>query len=297
MTYQAQFPDQMLGIQVGRKVKSLRRDHALTRKQLAERANISERYIGQLENGQANVSLNVLNRIVAELGVQITNVLPGGGNGVVHEPLRRLLSVMDAQAQERAFDLLSAEFGSAPRPRKGIALIGMRGAGKSTLGHGLSGLSGIPFKRLSGMITDEAGMTMAELIELGGANGFRRLERKVLERLVGEPDRVILETSGGIVANRETYDYMRSHFTTVWVKATPEEHMQRVIDQNDLRPISGRSSAMSDLKSLLLERQRAYAKADFVLDTSGRAEKDCLGELAEIAGETLSANRSIPVSS
>ena len=133
MTYQAQFPDQMLGIQVGRKVKSLRRAHAFTRKQLAERANISERYIGQLENGQANVSLNVLNRIVSELGVQITNVLPGGGHGVSHEPLCHLLSALDTDAQEKAFDLLSAEFGFAPRPRKGIALVGMRGAGKSTL--------------------------------------------------------------------------------------------------------------------------------------------------------------------
>jgi XRE family aerobic/anaerobic benzoate catabolism transcriptional regulator len=285
----AQNPGQMLGIQVGRKVKTLRRDRALTRKQLAERASISERYIGQLENGQANVSLNVLDRIVVELSARITDVLPGASKEISHDPLRRLLEELDGEELEKAFKLLSSNFGVKPHPRKGIALVGLRGAGKTTLGRELSGVSGIPFKRLTGMIADEAGMTMAELIELGGTNGLRRLEREVLNGLVEEPGPVILETSGGIVANRETYDHMRAHFVTVWVKAAPEEHMQRVIDQNDLRPISGRSSAMLDLKSLLLEREGAYAEADFVLDTSGRGKKDCLGELVEIAGEMLTA--------
>jgi XRE family aerobic/anaerobic benzoate catabolism transcriptional regulator len=285
----AQNPGQMLGIQVGRKVKTLRRDRALTRKQLAERASISERYIGQLENGQANVSLNVLDRIVVELSARITDVLPGASNKISHDPLRRLLEELDGEELEKAFKLLSSNFDVNRHPRKRIALVGLRGAGKTTLGRELSGVSGIPFKRLTGMIADEAGMTMAELIELGGTNGLRRLEREVLNRLVEEPGPVILETSGGIVANRETYDHMRAHFVTVWVKAAPEEHMQRVIDQNDLRPISGRSSAMLDLKTLLLEREGAYAEADFVLDTSGRGKKDCLGELVEIAGEMLTA--------
>ncbi|MGI9482760.1 MAG: shikimate kinase [Hyphomicrobiales bacterium] len=283
----AHFPDRMLGMQVGRKVKCLRQENALTRKQLAEKTTVSERYIGQLENGQANVSLNVLSRIVGELGVPITNVLPGGNGASAHEPLNRLIGTLNAEERERAFNILSNHFSKAEKTPIGIALVGLRGAGKSTLGQGLSNLSSVPFCRLTALATNDAGMTLAELMELVGQNGFRRLEFEALKKLIDETEIVILETSGGVVADEETYDLVRQHFTTVWVKASAEEHMQRVIDQNDLRPMSGRSSAMSDLKALLAEREGAYSKADHVLDTTGRSERDCLGELAEIAGEVF----------
>ena len=159
----------------------------------------------------------------------------------------------------------------------------MRGAGKTSLGSGLSDLSGIPFVRLTQEIAQHNNMTVGELIELRGINGFRRLERETLEKITSQPGKVILETSGGFVGNTESFAFLKEHFTTIWIKAGPEEHMQRVIDQNDLRPMAGRSSAMSDLKTLLAEREPGYRQADHVLDTSGRPERDCLGELTELA--------------
>ena len=288
MSSQIQFSDKMLGMHVGQKVKSLRRKLSITRRQLAEKSSISERYIGQLENGQANVSLNVLNRIVVELGAQITDVLPEVEHKLAHKPLSRLLGSLERDQLEQVYQTVSKTFTSPKLPSKGIALVGMRGAGKSSLGSKLSKLCDIKFVRLTHVIAENAGMTVGELIELRGEKGFRRIEREVLEDLVAAPGRIILETSGGLVGSPESYALVREHFTTIWVKATPEEHMQRVIDQNDLRPMSGRSSAMADLKSLLAEREPAYALADFKLNTSNRSERDCLGELTEITVPALS---------
>ncbi|MGI9372111.1 MAG: shikimate kinase [Hyphomicrobiales bacterium] len=277
------FSDQILGVHVGRRVKSLRRKLNLTRRELAERSSISERYIGQLENGQANASLNVLNRIVTELGTSIACVLPRNKDRIHHEPLNRLLSSLDDEQLEQVFRLVSNKFETQQHPSKGIALVGMRGAGKTSLGSKLSELSGIPFVRLTKLIADQTKMTIGELIELRGINGFRRLEHEALQKIASQPEKIILETSGGFVGNLASYAFLQEHFTTIWIKASPEEHMQRVIDQNDLRPMAGRSSAMSDLKALYAEREPGYRQADYVLDTSTRAERDCLGELTELA--------------
>ena len=287
VTVHPHIPERMLGVQVGRKVKRLRLEHAMTRKELAEKAAVSERYIGQLENGQANVSLNVLSRIVGKLGVTITNVLPGGDRVCAHEPLNRLISSLDEEELQGAYNILAGHFKKAERRPKGIALVGLRGAGKSTLGQRLSDLSRVPFRRLTALASEQAGMHLSELMELVGQNGFRRLEYEALQKLSEDTSMVILETSGGVVADPQTYQLIRQNFITVWVKASPEEHMQRVIDQNDLRPMSGRSSAMSDLKMLLDEREAEYSKADYVLDTTGRRERDCLGELVEIASDVF----------
>jgi len=291
MSSHLQFSDQLLGLHVGQKVKSLRRQYAITRRELAEKSNISERYIGQLENGQANVSLNVLNRIVVELGVSVADVLPGSRRKLDHEPLCRLLGSLGYEQLDQVFRFAAEKFGAPKSLGKGIALIGMRGAGKTSLGANLSSLSDTPFVQITGVIAEEAGMTLTQMVELSGLKGIRRLEREALEKIISTPGQIILETSGGIVSQAETYALLREHFTTIWIKADPEEHMQRVIDQNDLRPIAGRSSAMSDLKSLLAEREPGYRKADFVLNTTGRPERDCLGELAEISAPILSQRR------
>ena len=177
------FSDQILGMHVGRRVKSLRRELGYTRRELAERSSISERYIGQLENGQANVSLNVLNRIVAELGTSIACVLPRSKERIRHEPLNRLLTSLQDDELEQVFRLVSSKFETHVHPGKGVALLGMRGAGKTSLGSSLSDLSGIPFVRLTQEIAQHNNMTVGELIELRGINGFRRLERETLEKL------------------------------------------------------------------------------------------------------------------
>lgn len=221
---------------VGSLVREGRSRAGLTRRALAAATGISERYLALLEAGGANVSLNLLARIGAALGVSIHALIPP----------------------------------EAPHPapaKKGIALIGLRGAGKSTLGQRLSEETGLPLVRLTQAIVERAGMETGELMELAGSNAFRRLEIEVLQGLVAQPGKIVLETSGGIVADGEAFDLVRQHFHTVWVKAAPEDHMARVIAQNDLRPMAGRDAAMDDLRRLLAEREAAYASADFVLDT------------------------------
>ncbi len=223
---------------VGVLVREGRAQAGLTRRALAVAAGISERYLALLEVGSANVSLNLLARIGDALGVSIHALIPPD------EP-------------------------RAMPARKGIALIGLRGAGKSTLGEALAEATGLPFVRLTQAIVEQAGMETGELMELAGSEAFRRLEVEVLTAMAAQPGRIILETSGGIVADGEAYDLVRRHFHTVWVKAAPEDHMARVIAQNDLRPMAGRAAAMDDLRRLLAVREAAYAQADFVLDTHG----------------------------
>jgi len=223
---------------VGALVRAGRTGQGLTRRALAEQTSISERYLAQLEGGAANVSLNLLARIGATLGVSIHALIP-----------------TDAPA------------GSGRK--KGFALIGLRGAGKTTLGERLSQMTGLAFERLTQTIVERAGMETGELMELAGSEAFRRMEVEALQDLIAQPGQIVLETSGGIVADGEAYDLVRKHFHTVWVKAAPEDHMARVVAQNDLRPMAGREAAMDDLRRLLAERQLAYAQAEFVLDTHG----------------------------
>ncbi len=273
----------LLLFQVGQNVRGLRRQHDLTRRDLAAAARISERYLGQLENGQANVSLNILQRLIGYFGVPMSDILPVSGDfKTAYEPLGTFISDLSKREQEEACKLLQERFGKTRRQRKGIALVGLRGAGKTTHGAKLSDLIGLPFVSLSRLVAERVGMDMAELMELSGQDGFRRFELETLTSLIDQPGQVILETSGGIAAADETYDLLLNHFFTIWIKARPEEHMQRVIGQNDLRPITGRREAMKDLVGILNERNTAYARADYVLDTSDRSVRECLAELVEI---------------
>jgi len=242
---------------VGLLVREGRARAGLTRRALAAATGISERYLALLEAGSANVSLNLLARIGGALDVSIHALIPP------EEPHRT-------------------------SARKGIALIGLRGAGKSTLGERLGKETRLPFVRLTQAIVERAGMETGELMELAGSDAFRRLEIEALEDLVAQPGRIILETSGGIVADGEAFELVRRHFQTVWVKATPEDHMTRVIAQNDLRPMAGRDAAMDDLRRLLAEREAAYAQADFVLDTHGVSVDEAARRLSHMLSPALS---------
>lgn len=241
---------------VGALVRAGRSRAGLTRRALAAATGISERYLALLEAGGANVSLNLLARIGEALGVSIHALIPAD------EPCRS-------------------------GTRKGVALIGLRGAGKSTLGERLSRETGLPFVRLSQEIVERAGMETGELMELAGSGAFRRLEIEVLQGLVAQPGKIILETSGGIVADGEAFDLVRQHFHTVWVKAAPEDHMARVVAQNDMRPMAGRDAAMDDLRRLLAEREAAYEQADFVLDTHGVSEDEAARRLRHMLSPVL----------
>jgi XRE family aerobic/anaerobic benzoate catabolism transcriptional regulator len=242
---------------VGVLVREGRARTGLTRRALAAATGISERYLALLEAGSANVSLNLLARIGAALGVSIHALIPAGEVS-----------------------------GASPR-QKGIALIGLRGAGKSTLGESLATATGLPFVRLTQVIVERAGMDTGELMELGGSDAFRRLEVEALQELIASAGRVVLETSGGIVADGEAYDLVRRHFRTVWIKAEPQDHMARVVAQNDLRPMVGRDKALDDLRRLLAERQSAYGAADAVLDTHGLTVDEAAARLVQLAAPLI----------
>ncbi len=277
--------EDQLTARVGSAVRSARREARLPRHALAEAAGISERYIGQLETGRANISLNVLQKIAAALGVEIIDLLEQGP--ARYAPLNALLAQLSEQQMRDAHAVLQRHFNAEGQAKCGIALVGLRGAGKSTLGRSLAIRLGVPFVQLTQLVTERAGMTTQELVELAGLDAFRRLEREALLALIEQKDKVVLETGGGLVGAPETYRLVLEHFHTVWVKAQPEEHMQRVVDQNDLRPMAGRPEAMNDLKALLADRQQAYGQAAAVLDTSGLDEGTTADQLFHLVSQNF----------
>jgi XRE family aerobic/anaerobic benzoate catabolism transcriptional regulator len=289
MTDQTLEPDpkpsaKLLTFEIGQRVRRLRRKHSLTRRQLSETTSISERYLGQLENGQANASINILHKIATRFGESVAALIPASGTAVhTHQPLADLLSGLTSDEQETAYQLLANRFRNGHAERKGIAMVGLRGAGKTTLGEQLAALTNVPFVRLSQLVANRAGLETSEIMELWGPTAFRRFEYEALRDLIEQPGKVILETSGGIVASDTSYELLVERFHTVWLRAEPDEHMQRVIDQNDLRPMIGRSAAMQDLVALLREREPLYGRADHTLDTTGRSIRDCLAELVDVS--------------
>ena len=275
--------------ELGARVREARRAARLTRRQLSERARVSERYIGRLEGGEANVSIGLFLRIAEALGRSPRQLLPGGAaeDGVAFRPLAKLLAAMSEPEQIRAYEVLARL--QADRSPKGLALIGLRGAGKSTLGRALAERFGVPFLRLSRVIEELAGMRVGDLINLRGAAAYRRFEAEALEHVMARHARSVVETAGGIAQNAEAYRLLLARYATVWVRASPEEHMSRVAAQGDFRPMAGHEQAMEDLRAILAEREPAYARAGAVLDTSGRSVQDCLAELERIAAPFLAA--------
>ena len=165
--------------------------------------------------------------------------------------------------------------------RRRIALIGLRGAGKTTLGRRLAADTGVPFIELNAEVEREAGLPLAEIFGLYGQGGFRRLERRCLERLLRDHAQAVISIGGGIVAEEATYNLLLDHCHTVWLKASPAEHMARVLAQGDLRPMAGNSEAMDDLKNILTAREALYRKADTIIDTSGEAPEQSLARLRD----------------
>lgn len=274
--------------QTGTKVRQLRSRRGMSRRDLSEHARISERYLGQLEKGRANVTLGLLHRIAGALNEPLTAFLPAGDEPArIIAPLRDLLAAMTEAEQTAAFRLLTAEFERLRGASHGVALIGMRGAGKTTLGRRLAEACGVPFIRISDVIQEIGGTDIGELVEMTGQNAYRRLEHQALEHVVRFEPTAVVEAGGGLVSEPHTFGLLTRHFQTVWIRATPEEHMQRVIDQGDLRPMADNREAMDDLKAILRERDPFYRQADHILDTSRRTPDDCLAELTAICSAAL----------
>jgi XRE family aerobic/anaerobic benzoate catabolism transcriptional regulator len=266
---------------LGKRVRELRNRRGLTRKMMAREADVSERHLAQLEAGEGNVSIVLLRRIAAALNVSLAELF-AAETETRHEKvlIQRFLERLPAHRVEDAMFRLLREFGDEEAERrKRVALIGLRGAGKSTLGSRLGQEMNLPFIELDREIEKDTGMPLGEIFSLYGQAGYRAIERRSLERVLHEQERAILSVGGGVVSEKETYDYLLSNCYTVWIKARPEEHMARVIAQGDLRAIAGGNQAMEDLRRILEAREPLYRKADMYLDTSGHSVEESFAKL------------------
>ena len=283
---------------IGTRVRSARASARLTRRELAERSDVSERYLNQLENGDANVSVGILGRVSDALGVELVSLLapPSGpapehaaGIERLYPPLAALVGRMSQREQEGAVAVLERYLHDRRKSLKGVALLGLRGAGKTTIGGLFAERHGLPFLSVTREIEARAGMSLPDLFNLGGPDAYRTLENDVVRDLSSRSDRIVLETAGGIVSNAPALDVILAAFKTVWLKASPEEHLGRVVGQGDMRPMQATPRALEHLRSLLVTREQEYARADCVLDTSGRTPEACVEELESIAGQVSQA--------
>jgi XRE family aerobic/anaerobic benzoate catabolism transcriptional regulator len=259
-------------VQVGERVRALRSRRGMTRKGLASAAGVSERHLANLELGVGNASVLILLQVARALESSPADLLSVEAKSPEWLMIRELLENQDEATLRRVREAIvpivdSASLASGPRPSR-VALIGLRGAGKTTLGSMLAEDLGFPFVELSRQIEQFAGCTINEIQSLYGQNAYRRYERRALEETIQLYPEAVIAIPGGLVAEPATFNLLLSHCTTVWLKAHPEDHMSRVASQGDLRPMAGNQEAMDDLKSILAHRTPFYAKAEMHLDTS-----------------------------
>ena len=266
---------------LGKRVRNLRDRRAITRKVVATDAKVSERHLAQLEAGEGNVSIVLLERIAGALNVSLAELLtPEAHQSPEKQVIQRFLERLPPARLENVIARLTREFSKEEEMRRSrIALIGLRGAGKSTLGAKLAYETNAPFIELDREIEKDTGIPLAEIFSLYGQPGYRAIERRTLERVIEEYDRSIFSIGGGVVSEKETYDHLLSHCYTIWIKAQPEEHMSRVIAQGDFRAMAGSDRAMEDLRRILEAREPLYRNADMVLDTSGAAVEESFSKL------------------
>ncbi len=256
--------------QLGQRVRNMRALRGMSRKVLAKVSGISERYIAQLESGKGNVSIVLLRRVSNAMGAHLEDLIPAADPAPDWQVIRDLMRKASPAQIAQAKDVLTGDAASAHRASfSGIALIGLRGAGKSTLGKMLAKRIGWDFVELNKEIERENGLSVAEIINLYGQEGFRRLEQAAVQQLLARKELMVLATGGGIVSEPLTFDLILSSFYTIWLKAEPEEHMARVRRQGDLRPMADDRSAMAELRNILRSREPLYARAAAVVDTAG----------------------------
>ncbi len=270
---------------LGERVRDLRAQRGMTRKILARDSGVSERYLAQLESGVGNGSILLLAKVAGALHVTVTALLREERRVAPDfERLQNLVKRLTPAQQKTAHDLLAREFDADVKARmRRIALVGLRGAGKSSLGLALARRIKVPFIELDREVEREADTSLNEIFMLYGQAGYRRHERAALARVLALHERAVIATGGSIVSEPETYDLLLSGCYTVWLKAQPEEHMARVLAQGDTRPMKGNREAMDDLRRILLTRAPLYGRADAVVDTSGRVLDASLDELAALS--------------
>jgi|ERR1700678_176675 XRE family aerobic/anaerobic benzoate catabolism transcriptional regulator len=270
---------------LGRRVRGFRNRRGMTRKMLAAEADVSERHLAQLETGDGNISVLLLQRIARALSVSIGELFidPHVDDRETATILKRLERLPAARRRE-IVTRIQSDIEDDGKPRDGrIALIGLRGAGKSTLGARLAADLNVPFIELDREIEKDAGVDLAGIFSLYGQAGYRRFENRALERVLAAHGRAVISVGGGVVSERETYDRLLASCFTVWVKAKPEEHMARVVAQGDLRAMEENDEAMEDLRDILAAREPLYGMADFQLETSGDSVDESFSKLKRAA--------------
>ena len=262
-------------VALGQRVRSLRARRGVTRKSLSAMAGVSERHLANLETGEGNASILVLLQVADALQSSLAELT---GDVTTSSPewllIRSLLKNQDEAALLKIREGISKALGAGRTDKQlnsCIALIGLRGAGKTALGKMLANDLGFPFVDLSGEIEKIAGCSVSEIQNLYGINAYRRYERRALEEVIQTHPESIIGTPGGLVSDQDTFNFLLTHCTTVWLQAKPEDHMQRVLDQGDMRPMAGnQQQAMEDLKHILASRTDFYSKAQFTIDTSAQ---------------------------
>jgi XRE family aerobic/anaerobic benzoate catabolism transcriptional regulator len=278
---------------LGDRVRSLRARRGLTRRAVAVAAEVSERHLANLEYGIGNASILVLQQVAGALHCSLAELV---GDVTTSSPewllIRELLEGRTEADLRRARLAIGELLGTAPvDPGRGrrIALIGLRGAGKSTLGQMLADTLGLPFIELSREIEQLAGCSLREIHDLYGANAYRRYERRALEEAVQIHSEAVIATPGGIVSDPATFNELLAHCTTVWLQAAPEEHMGRVLAQGDTRPMAASREAMDDLRLILDGRAAFYSKADLFVDTSGKTLQQAFEALRAVVRPNFAA--------
>src|SRR5882757_8145925 len=275
--------------QLGQRVRTMRALRGMSRKVLAKVSGVSERYIAQLESGKGNVSIVLLRRVSNAMGAHVEDLIPATEPAPDWPVIRDLVRKATPNQIAQAKDVLSGNGASVQRRMSfaGIALIGLRGAGKSTLGKMLAKKIGWSFVELNKEIEQQNGLSVAEIIALYGQEGFRRLEQSALAQLLARKELMVLATGGGIVSEPLTFDLILSSFYTIWLKAEPEEHMARVRGQGDLRPMADDRSAMAELRTILRSREPLYARASAVVDTAGLSVDHAAARLIDAVAPVL----------
>lgn len=278
---------------VGERVRLSRARRGMSRKALSEASGVSERYLAELERGAGNASLLVLRQIADALSLGVANLVSDAPERPVDLTLAvHQLERLSPSELSEARRLLARTFGpSKTASHRRIALVGLRGAGKTTLGQMAAQALGVPFVELDREIERASGMELSEIFATHGQAMFRQLERQCLDAVIDRFEDVVIATGGSLVTEPATYDRLLSSCFVIWLSATPDEHMNRVLAQGDLRPMADNPQAMDDLRVILDSRQALYAKADAMVDTSQKSDAQALQALLGILEAPAKAKR------
>lgn len=283
-------PDPYLTM-IGQRVRRVRAQRGMSRRILSQACGVSERYLAQLEAGKGNASILVLRAIAAAMGVAVDDLVDTTGERPVeYALLRERLRSAPRDVLRRLVETLNGGSGETAKRPWHIALVGLRGAGKSTLGAALAKRAGAPFIELVQEIEREAGMAVSEIFAHGGQVAYRRVERAALDDTLARFERAVIALGGSLVSQPETYQQALNSCYTVWLSASPEAHMARVTAQGDHRPMADNRHAMADLKRILEERRPLYERADASIDTTDSSVEQSLRVLIELAPVTEFVN-------